>query len=411
MARAQRLVRDDKPVTVFLVTNVFLPDIGGISTYVSILERGLRTSYATRVFAYPSSLTVLEAKGAPKVLRALLHGLFILRVACALVAARIAKKTVIVHSHSAAFCLMTSYLGTLLGASAVHTFHSPLGRRSWVVANLAPHLDATIFVSPALRDQYQRVNGSRNALEVIMPGAVPELPRVDRPQGSESGRLRRQLELPPSSPIILFVGRVVPEKGLHVLLRAVSQLSTSDLRVVVAGPAGERREDREYAVELKNLAEGLGKGRVQWTGAVTDAKLRALYDTADVLVVPSLWPEPAPMVAIEAMAHGCPVIAARVGGIPYLVPDGEAGLLVPPNDPSSLASVIKRVIEDHELWTELSQGAARRAREKHSPERLIADHRHLYASLRRRRGESRRPRDEPPRPSDDVGSPVAFIQE
>lgn len=133
---------------------------------------------------------------------------------------------------------------------------------------------------------------------------------------------------PPNGPV-LAVGRLVPEKGFDVLVRAVA--ATGD-RLVVVG-------DGELRGELDALARALGAD-VTFTGSVDPASLAAHYGRARLVAVPSRR-EGFGMVAAEALASGRAVVGARVGGLPDLVVDGVTGTLVAPDDADALAAALR----------------------------------------------------------------------
>ncbi len=148
-------------------------------------------------------------------------------------------------------------------------------------------------------------------------------------------------EPPPrdGAPRFLFVGRVVPEKGLHWLLRALAQVE-AEVHLDVAGDGYALDEARALAEEL-NIA-----GRVAFHGWVPSERVEGLMQEARAVVVPSVWHEPAGLVTLEAAALGRPVIASRVGGIPeYALEDFS--LLVPPNDTEHLAASIRTLAGDY----------------------------------------------------------------
>jgi glycogen(starch) synthase len=141
---------------------------------------------------------------------------------------------------------------------------------------------------------------------------------------------------------ILFVGRLdAAQKGLEPLVRAMALLSPNlgaHLRLV-----GEDWGGKEPALAL---ARTLGiADRVTFVGAVSRADLLGEYASADLLVLPSLF-DSFPVVVVEAMAAGLPVVATRVGGVPEIVGEGETGLLVPPGDPDRLAEALLVVLSD-----------------------------------------------------------------
>ena len=147
---------------------------------------------------------------------------------------------------------------------------------------------------------------------------------------------RRAVGLPPQGRAVLFVGNLAPVKGADVLLDAWQRLAGSGAlgaedRLVVVGDGEER-------ARLAARAAGLGPG-VLFTGAVPFAQVPRWMGAADLLCVPSRS-EGTPNVVVEALAAGRPVVAARVGGVPELVRDGENGLLVPPDDAPALARAL-----------------------------------------------------------------------
>jgi glycosyltransferase involved in cell wall biosynthesis len=127
-----------------------------------------------------------------------------------------------------------------------------------------------------------------------------------------------------------FVGYLGKHKGLDVLLRAFARLP--EARLVVVGDGEELEPSRRLAAEL-----GIER-RVVFRGRVPNEAMPAVYAGLDVLAVPSVWPENAPVTITEAMASGMPVVASAVGGVAELVEEGETGFLVPAGDVDRLAS-------------------------------------------------------------------------
>jgi glycosyltransferase involved in cell wall biosynthesis len=140
---------------------------------------------------------------------------------------------------------------------------------------------------------------------------------------------------------IVFVGRLVSEKGVDTLLEALDLCEQHvTLDVVGEGPLGE------------SLREAAGE-RVNVLGYLPSPGVREVLAGAAALVVPSLWEEPLGLVVLEAMACGVPVIATAVGGIPEIVQHGRNGLLVRPGDSAGLAQAIDRVVGDPSLRARL----------------------------------------------------------
>jgi glycosyltransferase involved in cell wall biosynthesis len=155
---------------------------------------------------------------------------------------------------------------------------------------------------------------------------------------------------PPREPMILFLGRITPQKGLGYLIRAMTKIETR-CRLVVASDGYELPRMRALTAKLRL------EDRVSFLGAVDYAAVADLYAKAKVLAVPSVWPEPFGLVGPEAMSYGVPVVAFRVGGIPEWLRDGETGFLVEPKNVEELAHRIDLLLKDPALARRLgSQG-------------------------------------------------------
>jgi len=139
---------------------------------------------------------------------------------------------------------------------------------------------------------------------------------------------------------LLFVGRLVRAKGVLFLLETVARIEGAMLDIAGDGP------HRNY---LETKARSLGIGdRVRFLGYQSQAQVRELLRNADVFVMGS-FAEGLPVVLMEAMAAGVPVVATRIAGIPELVDDGLNGFLVPPGDPAVTATAVRQLLEDAEL--------------------------------------------------------------
>jgi glycogen synthase len=158
-------------------------------------------------------------------------------------------------------------------------------------------------------------------------------------------------DIPPTSQRapLLFVGDLLPDKGVQTLLDAYRLLENPPPLVL----AGRPMPDREW-----ELPDG-----VQLLGAQPHSEVLKLFRSARMVLVPSLCADACPTVVLEAMAAGRPVIAAASGGIVDLVVDGETGLLVPPGDVSSLASAITSLLSDPDTAQAFGVAGRNRARE------------------------------------------------
>jgi glycosyltransferase involved in cell wall biosynthesis len=174
-----------------------------------------------------------------------------------------------------------------------------------------------------------------------------------------------------------FVGRLVKEKGVAVLLRAAHQLSQKgyDLRLQILGDGPERGA-------LENLATELGiKRQTEFLGWVPAETVTNVLAETNAVVMPSLWEDVAPLVAIEQMMQGRLVIASDVGGLGETV-DGF-GLKFPAGDADALESCMRRVIEDRNSITELRKLAQQHAFAAFQRKRMVEEHRSVYLKLAR----------------------------
>jgi D-inositol-3-phosphate glycosyltransferase len=164
----------------------------------------------------------------------------------------------------------------------------------------------------------------------------------------------------PGGPLLLYVGRLAPIKGLQTLLDALGCLRGAGhptRLVVVGGDTDDRRDRHEADLRRRVEQQGLGAA-VTFVGAQPQDRLRDYYVAADATVLPSYY-ESFGMVALEAMACGSAVIASRVGGLQTTVRDGVTGVLVGEGDPCALAETITRLLEDSALRWRLGREGVR----------------------------------------------------
>lgn len=202
---------------------------------------------------------------------------------------------------------------------------------------------------------------------------------------------------PARSPaVLLFVGTLSVRKGLLDLFAAASRLRSGDgpgdgagswRLVVVGGPAevGERE-----AAQVREAAEAAGMAGAL-VGEVRDQALRDRLASASALVLPSHW-EGQPMVLLEAMASGLPVVATRVGAVPDVVRDGVDGLLVDAGDVPALATALEQMVASPELRARWGAAAHARALERHDLPVLAARLGVLYGQVAERAAARRRRR-------------------
>ena len=161
----------------------------------------------------------------------------------------------------------------------------------------------------------------------------------------------------PNERILLFVGRLVWEKGVADLVEAAPTILREhpEAKIVVVGEGGMHDH-------LLSRSTSLGiSDKVYVTGYLNDRTLHQLYRCADVLIVPSLY-EPFGLIALEGMMNGLPVVASRVGGLREIITDGVDGLLIPPGDSKSIAGTVNRLLSDSALFNKISHDGKSRAK-------------------------------------------------
>jgi D-inositol-3-phosphate glycosyltransferase len=217
---------------------------------------------------------------------------------------------------------------------------------------------ATLAELTQLRFLYK---ADASKLVVIPPGVD-----VSRFYSIPADEARTYIGLKPDDRMILFVGRIEPLKGVDTLLEAMSCLQLKEKkRVHLAIIGGEPDADPETMTaemaRLMNLCEVLGLDQsVVFLGKRDQDKLPYYYSAAEVVVMPSQY-ESFGMVALEAMACGTPVVASEVGGLAYLVRDGETGFTIPAEEPETLCDKLSWLLTEDELRQKMGFQAAAHA--------------------------------------------------
>jgi D-inositol-3-phosphate glycosyltransferase len=220
--------------------------------------------------------------------------------------------------------------------------------------------DAILANCPAEATQLERLYGADPArIEIVPPGVE----HAFFSPGDRAGARAALPQLGPlDGPMLLFVGRIQPLKGLDVAVRALAELDDPTAVLVVVG--GASGVDGRHEVErVEKLAAALGvSDRVRFAAPQPHHMLSTFYRAAELVLVPSRS-ESFGLVALEAAACGTPVVAAAVGGLRTLVEHGRTGFLVEGRDPRVFAAYAEQVLTIPALAAELSAQAAHRARD------------------------------------------------
>jgi lipopolysaccharide/colanic/teichoic acid biosynthesis glycosyltransferase len=225
-----------------------------------------------------------------------------------------------------------------------------------------------IVSSPALK-QHADALASFSDRTVVIPFGLPT-PAVD-PAPDES---IRQVRARWNGPIVLFVGRLVPYKGVDVLLRAMTRVRAA---AVIVGD-GPLRGELEQQASTFGVAD-----RVFFLGSLSEETLARWYQHCELLALPSTTrAEAFGLVQLEAMARGKPVVSTRIeSGVPWVNDHGTTGLTVPPGDSDALGKAIAEILDTRQLRERMGESARRRFVQHFTRDRMIAHTTGLYEQV------------------------------
>ncbi|MBI4489910.1 MAG: glycosyltransferase [Deltaproteobacteria bacterium] len=260
---------------------------------------------------------------------------------------RNSRRVDLVHCHWT-ICGLVGYLATRgrcplvlsVRGSDIHLLEGRwMGRLNrWIYRRM----DALIAVSQDIAAKLEKAGVQKDKIRVVYNGVGRRFSPRDRQEA------RQELGLPAAAFILLFVGLLVPVKGVEVLLEALEHLGDPQLYCALVG-GGPLEAELKAQVQARGL-----EVQVLFAGPRPSAQIPVWMNAADALVLPS-YSEGRPNVVLEAQACALPVIATRVGGTPELIRDGENGLLVDSGDPAQLARAIATLKQDRDRRRRLGQ--------------------------------------------------------
>jgi glycosyltransferase involved in cell wall biosynthesis len=241
--------------------------------------------------------------------------------------------------------------------------------RLWLCRRVAANVAVSDYLSA-------RLGLPRSTTIYSAPAELPTAPRA--PLAGDNGDL--DCFATDEVPLIAFVGRLVAEKGVNVLLHAAARLAAERLsfrvRIIGDGPELPRLAALVWALELRD--------RVEFMGWLEAAELDEALEGAAAVTVPSIFEETAGLVAIEQMMRGRVVVASDIGGLSEIV--GNAGFRFPAGDAGALASCLKKVLTDAELRCAIGRAARERALALFTRERMAGEFMNVYRAIQEKPG-------------------------
>ena len=351
----QRLPRTPIALTSSLtILHLLAPaPVGGLETVVTTLAAAQRRAGHTVIVAptlsapgdgwnFASSLEHTDVELVPLSVprRGYLRERSLIRALCG------SRGVNIVHTHGYRSDIVGGHAGRESGVPIVTTVHGFTGggwkNRAYerLQRFVFRRFDAVVAVSQLQADQLRSTGVPAQRLHVVPNALAAHAAPLTRAEA------RRALHLPSDGLIAGWVGRISREKGIDVFIDALTSLTDRTILAAILGDGPERATESARA-------ESIAPSRFLWLGAVPDA---AKYFAAFDLFVLSSRTEGVPMVMLEAMAAGIPIVATNVGGIPDLLSSKE-GMLVAPENPAALAAAIRATLDDRAAAEERARAA------------------------------------------------------
>lgn len=275
----------------------------------------------------------------------------------------------VVHTHNSLPLIYAAPAAKAVGARVVHTKHGPhpATQRQLFLRRLGAFAsDAFVAVSNATAASTREL-GEVSAKKLSVIANATDLERF-RPDPERRREARRAWGVPDEALIIGTVGRLAPVKNHALLIRAVAPLLNDECQLVIAGEGPDQDALREYADALSL------RRHVHFLGAVHEVP--TVMAGFDIFALTSVA-EGLPLVLVEAMAFGIPVVATDVGGVPRVVRPAETGLLVPSEDVVRLRGAIEQLAGDPALREKMGRRARRVAESEYSDERMVRQYMEL----------------------------------
>jgi glycosyltransferase involved in cell wall biosynthesis len=284
----------------------------------------------------------------------------------------------VLHSVASPF-----YLRAPKADSRVLHLHNPLEELSWDKRRCLEKAQHIITPSEYLK----------HAVVDQTPHDEPEITAVhngvdlERYGSGTGSRFRQKFDIPEDHTLILYVGQIIEGKGLLHLVKAFNDLANdyNDISLAVIGSTDlwDLSEDNvaDASAYEQTVLETADTDRIKFCGRTSDSVLIDGYDAADIFVCPSVWNEPFPLVNLEAMAAGNPVIGTDMGGIPELIENEETGFVVTPGEPEAINEKLELLVQTESMRKEMGEAAQNHVQKNYTWKQAASKTLEIYQQL------------------------------
>ena len=177
----------------------------------------------------------------------------------------------------------------------------------------------------------------------------------------------------PEQPLVLYLGRLSGNKGWRYFVQALGMLPETVKGLIIGNVDASVDETLRSLIKKYNCEQ-----RLSWRNWASQAEISQQLQATSVLVFPSLWPETLGLVGLEAMAHGVPIVASDIGGVPEWLRDGQNGFRVPPRNARAIADAVLQIVDNTTAASQMGHNGLVYLRERFLPEHHLSVLKSIY---------------------------------
>lgn len=243
----------------------------------------------------------------------------------------------------------------------LHLHNDKLNENTPLRKKITKSLDYVFTVSEYIKQRVLSIDCIPEKSVKVLYNCV-DLSKYSQPLTSDKIlAIKEEYGIPLDHKVLLFVGRIDKTKGILELLKAFNRVSSTNITLVVAGGTWFSDDKKNSYTQQLEEEQQLAKNNIIFTGYIDHSVISDLQQSSDILVVPSVWDDPCPLVVLESLASGTPLVTTDSGGIPELVPS-NCGIIVERGDcdqdlVNGLVKAIERVLREEDLSAKLTSSA------------------------------------------------------